>query len=83
VSGPLASSLAQLLERLDELVAGEAAWPSPDTGFAAHVFARLRRDPPAAVQAALERGCRVTERDIGAADGRGASARRRGIRAGD
>jgi REase_DpnII-MboI len=53
VSAPLATSLAQLLEQLNELIVTEAAWPSPDTGFAAHVFARLGRDPPAPVQAAF------------------------------
>jgi hypothetical protein len=53
VSTPPASSFAQLLAELDDLLAEHAAWPSPETGFAAYVYARIGRDPPPAAATAL------------------------------
>lgn len=53
MSTPLASSFAQLLAELDDLIARQATWPSPETGFAAHVYERIGREPPGAVNSAL------------------------------
>ncbi len=54
MSTPLAGSFATLLGQLDDLIIRRAAWPSPETGFAAHVYRRVGRDPPTAVQIALQ-----------------------------
>ena len=53
MSTTLASSFGKLLGQLDDFIAQHAAWPSPETGFAAHVYGRIGRDPPAAVDTAL------------------------------
>jgi hypothetical protein len=78
VSAPLASSFAQLRGQLKALITAEATWPSPETGFAAHVFARIGRDPPVEVDAALRTALasaesipatRMTEAPVLAAEG--------------
>lgn len=53
MSAVLASSFGRLLDELDEIVVKQAAWPSPETGFAAHIYARIGRDPPPLVDTAL------------------------------
>jgi hypothetical protein len=71
VSEPLASVLADLLERL-ELRAAEARWPDPEAAFAAHVRATVRNagDLQAlAAEAASERGGRWGEAPVLAAAG--------------